>query len=144
MHFGHYLVRNFYLFLNLIMFKQNIILLRMIIKNSILQISKLINASYQTPQWVACVLQVSKGHSHGLFGLLLPTLKPHPSPATKRVWPITKKIKKSENKKKKRKKHAGHALLKATAVVDLTHHLLYTHTSLLTVFQPKYTHILLQ
>ena len=49
MHFGHYLVRNFYLLLNPIMFKQNIILLRLIVKNSILQISKLINASYQTP-----------------------------------------------------------------------------------------------
>lgn len=59
------------------------------------------------------------------FGCSCP-LPSHSSPATKRVWPITKKIKKE---KRRRKKHAGHALLKATAIVDLTHDLWYKHES---------------
>ena len=57
-------------------------------------------------EW-ACVVQVTKGGiATDFFGCSCP-LPSHPLPATKRVWPITKKIKKSKNNyKKKMKKKA--------------------------------------
>ena len=75
-------------------------------------------------EW-ACVVQVTKGGiATDFFGCSCPL----PSHLCRQRSVFGQLPKKSKNqkiiiKKKKRKKHAGHALLKATAVVDLTHHL---------------------